>query len=192
MHSSILLLATLYTHSLAIAITKPHDPSVSWGDSPGLEAYMYNLPPGDYLAQTPSIITPSPKPIVLPVAPQTSTCEFPNIAACCNTNDYRGCHDSAYPSFCSGKQLFCCSRIDITSQIGYGCGPLNAARPAPQSPTQPDTTGGANLDPITGVQQLSAPKQVPVPSAPGVGVPEGDQDSSNPIWWQEEPKKEQR
>lgn len=192
MHSSIFLLATLSAHSLAIAIAKPYDPLVSWGELPDLEAYDYNLPPGDYLAQTPSVITPNPNPFVLPVAPPTSACEFPKRTACCDTEDYRGCHDADYTSFCSRKQLVCCSRVDITSQIGYGCGPLNAARPAPQSPPQPETTGGGTQEPAVGVEQPTAPKQVPVPNVPGVAVPEGDQKKFNPIWWlEEEPKKGQ-
>lgn len=167
MHSSILLLATLSAHSLAIAIAKPYDPSASWGEVPGLEAYNYNLPPGDYLAQTPSIITPSPKPIALPVASPTSTCEFPNGLACCMTNDFEGCHDASYTSFCSGKLLVCCSRVDITSQIGSGCRHLTSAHPAVQSPPQSGTTEVWNQEPITGEEELTAPNQVPAPNAPG-------------------------
>lgn len=193
MHSSILLLATLSGHSLAIAIAKPYDPSISWGELPGLEAYNYNLPNGDYLAQTPAIITPNPNPISLPYAAPTSTCTFPSRAACCGTTDYTGCYDAAYTSFCSGKPLVCCSRVDITSRIGQGCGPLNGARPAPQSPSQSpsqsDTTEEVPREPATGVGQPSAPKQVPVPNAPGVEVPEGVQENSNPIWWLDEEQK---
>lgn len=189
MHSSILLLATLSAHSIAIAIAKPYDRSASWGEFAGLEAYNYNLPPGDFLAQTPSFITPNPKTIVLPVTAPTSTCEFPKRTACCDTNDYEGCHDAAETSFCSGKQLVCCSRVDITSRIGYGCGPLNAARPAPQSPPQSETTGGETQEPATDVEQQTAPKQVPVPNFPGIAAPESDQENSNPIWWLEEEQK---
>lgn len=186
MHSSILLLATLSAHSLAIAIAKPYDPSASWGEVPGLEAYNYNLPPGDYLAQTPPIIPPNPKPIALPVASPTSTCEFPNRLACCATNDYNGCYDAAYTSFCSGKPLVCCSRVDIISRIGNGCRSLSSTSPAVQSSPQPGTTEGGTLEPITGEEKLTGPYQVPVPNIPGVAVPEGNEKESNPIWWQDE------
>lgn len=184
MYSSILLLATLSAHSLAIAIAKPYDPSASWGEVPGLEAYNYDLPPGDdYLAQIPSVITPSPKPIALPVASPTSTCEFPNRPACCRTNDYNGCHDASYTSFCSGKPLVCCSRVDINSQIGIGCRPPTPARPAVQSSPQSGTTEEGTPEPITGGEKPTSPIQIPVPNAPGVTLPEGKQEESNPIWW---------
>lgn len=183
MHSSILLLATLSAHSLAIAIAKPYDPLASWGEVPGLEAYNYDLPPGDYLAQIPSIITPSPKPVALAVASPTSTCGFPNRLACCTTNDYNGCHDASYTSFCSDKPLVCCSRVDITSQIGIGCRALTPARPAVQSPPQSGTTEEGTQEPITGEEKLTVPNQVPVPNAPGFALPEGKQEESNPIWW---------
>lgn len=185
MHSSMILLATLSGHSLAIAVAKPYDPSVSWGELPGLEAYDYNTPSGDYLAQTPSIITPSPK----SYAPSTSTCKFPYRTACCETNDYTGCYDAAYTSFCTGKPLVCCGRVDITSRNGEDCGPLNGARPAPQSPSQSDTTGEGSREPATGMEQPFAPKQVPVPNAPGAEVPEGGHENSNPIWWLEDEQK---
>ena len=177
MHSSILLLATLSAHSLAIAIAKPYDPSASWGELPGLEAYNYNLPPEDYLAETPPLIIPNPKPITLPVASPASTCEFPSRFACCTTNDYKGCHDASYSSFCSGKPLVCCSRVDINSQIGYDCGPLSLARPAAQSPQ-----GGTKV-PITDEERPFGPNPVPVPNKPDVAVPDGDQEEFNPIWW---------
>lgn len=186
MHSSILLLATLSAHSLAIAIAKPYDPSASWGEVPGLEAYNYNLPPEDYLAQTPPIISPNPKPIVLPVASPTSVCQFPNRLACCTTNDYNGCYDAGYTSFCSGKPLVCCSRVDIISRIGSGCKPLSSTNPAVQPSPQPGTTEGGTQEPITGVEKLTAPNQVPVPNDPSVAVPEGKQEESNPIWWLDE------
>lgn len=180
MHSSILLLATLSAHSLAIAIAKPYDSSASWGELPGLEAYNYNLPPGDYLAQTPSIITPNPKPIDLPIA---STCIFPKRLACCRTNDYHGCYDADYTSFCSGQLLVCCSRVDITSQNGIGCGPQDAARPAGQSHPQTGTTEGGTQKPVTDEDKPTAPGQVSVPNVPSVAVPESNQEESSPIWW---------
>lgn len=183
MLSSSFLLATLSGHCLAIAITKPYDPSGSWGELPGLEAYNYNLPAGDYLAQTPPIITPSPQRMSIPHTPLTSTCDFPNRPACCATNDYTGCYDAAYTSFCSGRPLVCCSRVDTTSRIGMDCGPMNGARPALQSPTHSENTGERPREPANGVGQPSSPKQVPVPNAPGVDVPEGVQENFNPIWW---------
>ena len=189
MHSSILLLAALSGHSLAIAIAKPYDPSGSWGELPGLGAYIDNLPTGDYLAQTPSIITPAPQPISIPHASSTSTCNFPNRPACCETNDYNGCYDAAYTSFCSGRPLVCCSRVDTTSRIGEGCGPLNGARPALQSPPHSDNTGEGPQEPATGVGQPVGPKQVPVPNAPGVEVPQRVQENLNPIWWLDEEQK---
>lgn len=187
MHSSILLLAALSAHSLAIAIAKPYDQLASWDELPGLEAFNYNLPPGDYLAQTPPVITPSPKPIELPVASPESTCGFPNRFACCTTNDYNGCHDASYTSFCSGKPLVCCSRVDTTSQKGIGCRPLTPAPPAVESLPKSDTTeGGETQEPITGDEQITVPIQVPVPvpNVPGIAVPEGKKEESNPIWWE--------
>lgn len=182
MYSSILLLATLSAHSLAIAIARPYDQSVSWGELPGLEAYNYNLPAGDYLAQTPSIIiTPNPEPIVLPAA---STCGFPKRTACCDTNDFRGCHDAAETSFCSSKPLVCCDRVDITSRIGFGCAPLNAASAAPQITPQLDNTSGGTQLPATDPGQPAGLNQVPVPNVPDVAVPEG-----SPIWWLEDEQK---
>lgn len=186
MHSSILLLVTLSAHSLAIAIAKPYDPSTSWNELPVLEAYNYNLPPGNYLAQTPSIITPIPKPIALPVASPISTCEFPRRLACCATNDYNGCYDASYASFCSGKPLVCCSRVDIISQIGSECGPLTPARPAAQSPQQSGNPKVKTQERITGEEKQTTPNQVTVPNAPGAAGPEGSQEEFNPIWWSQE------
>lgn len=190
MHSSVLLLAALSAHALAIAIAKPYDPSVSWDELPGLEAFNYNLLPADYLAETPPVITPKPQHIKLPVVSPESTCGFPNRLACCTTNDYKGCHDASYTSFCSGKTLVCCSRVDITSQIGIGCGPLTPASPAVDSPPKPDTTKGGETqqEPITSDEKLTVPTQVPVPApapnAPDFAVPEGNKEESNPNRWE--------
>lgn len=183
MHSSILLLAAFSAQSLAIAIAKPYDPSASWDEVPGLEALNYNLPLAE---ETTPVITPNLKPIELPVPSPSSTCGFPNRLACCTTNDYNGCHDAAYASFCSGKPLVCCSRVDLTSQRGIGCKPLTPALPAIESPPESDTTEGEGTqEPITGEEKPTIPIQVPVPvpNVPGVPVPEGNKEEYNPIWW---------